>query len=124
MSLTLYRIEGMFPLYRIGACFRKPDSGHADTISLTIRVRRASQKRHETQDPVRSNAVNVRFHGVRRRPAGAELHDQQKPSGIASQQYERGIYAPPTRYGRCHSDGSPLRSRVRVRGRCPSESLA
>ena len=43
MSLTLYRIEGMFPLYRIGACFRKPDSGHADTTSLTIRVRRASQ---------------------------------------------------------------------------------
>ena len=33
----------------------KPDSGHADTISLTIRVRRATQKRHETQDPVRSH---------------------------------------------------------------------
>ena len=43
MSLTLYRMEGMFPLYRIKGMVPKPDSGHADTTSLTIRVRRASQ---------------------------------------------------------------------------------
>jgi hypothetical protein len=35
-------------------------------------------ERHETPDPVRSHAVNFRFHGVRQQ---ADLHDQLKLAG-------------------------------------------
>ena len=49
-----------------GATFpEKPDSGHTDTISTTARVGPGQLERHETPDPVRSNALNVRFHDVR-----------------------------------------------------------
>jgi len=49
------------------ACPRKPGSGHADTISITVYMP-DQVERHETLDPWRSNAVDPRFHGVGSRP--------------------------------------------------------
>jgi hypothetical protein len=43
---------------------RKPDSGHTGTISITVRVRRASPERHESPDPRRFNAVESRIQCV------------------------------------------------------------
>ena len=65
---------------------RKPDSGHADTISITLRARRnamnpriqcvpSAPERDETPDPVRSDAVNVRFYCVRQ---PTDPHDRLK----------------------------------------------
>jgi hypothetical protein len=45
-------------------------------------VRRGQLERHETPDPVRSDAVESRFHGVRLAfGSEADLHDQCKPTG-------------------------------------------
>ena len=56
------------------ARLRKPDSGHTGTISLTVHMHRTAE-RHETPDQVRSNAMNVRFQGVRPQ---TNRHDQPK----------------------------------------------
>ena len=49
------------PLSRV-----KPLHGSTRTISITIRAARESAEGHETPDPVRSNALESRFDGVRR----------------------------------------------------------
>jgi len=41
------------------AAQKKPDSGHAGTVSITVRVRRANWNANETPDPVRSNDLLV-----------------------------------------------------------------
>jgi hypothetical protein len=63
----------------IFSTFPKPDLGHADTTSITVRVCRASCNamnpgssafwRSEIPDPVRpdADAVRARFQGVRQR---------------------------------------------------------
>src|ERR1700759_239596 len=56
-----------------GRYLPKPDSSHTGTTSTTVRVRPGQLERYETPDPMRSDAVNVRFHGVRHwrhRPGG------------------------------------------------------
>ena len=65
----------------------KPDSGHTGTVSTTVRMHRGQLERHETPDPVRSNAVESRIQcvrpasaGVRRRP---DSHDQLRLTGYA-----------------------------------------
>jgi hypothetical protein len=50
-------------------------SGHVGTISITVRACRPSRNANETSDPVRPDAVNPRFHGVRQQ---ADRHDQLK----------------------------------------------
>jgi hypothetical protein len=41
-----------------------PDSGHTGTVSIMVRVRPGQQERHETPDPMRSNAVKAWIQGV------------------------------------------------------------
>jgi hypothetical protein len=61
-----------------GRHVEKPDSGHTGTISITVRARRPSRNANETPDPVRPDAVNSRFHGVRQQ---ADRHDQLRLIG-------------------------------------------
>lgn len=41
-----------------------PDLGHTGTVSIIVRVRPGQQERHETPDPMRSNAVKAWIQGV------------------------------------------------------------
>jgi len=68
LELNAVRLVGRGRAARL----RKPDSGH--TGSITIPDAPGQLERHETPDPVRSDAVNSRFQDVRLatggRPAG------------------------------------------------------
>jgi hypothetical protein len=57
---------------------RKSDSDHTGTVGITPGAGPTPTERHETQDPLRSNALEVRFHSVRNR---ASPHDQLRLSG-------------------------------------------
>jgi hypothetical protein len=76
-----------------GRTFQKPDLGHTDTISITVRVRPASRN---AMNPG-SSAFWRSESPVPLRPAGVrqetELHDQLKLSGVPLGRRERGIYA-------------------------------
>jgi hypothetical protein len=61
----------------------KPDSGHANTISITHRAHRTSLNAMKPPVPVRSNAVNVRFHDVRPRTDLLAWPQGLSPAGLA-----------------------------------------
>src|SRR6478609_10671953 len=64
-----------------GGTFEKPDSGHAGTISLTVPDAPGQLERHETPDPVRSDAVNPGFHGVWRGAGGRQARGGRQAAG-------------------------------------------
>src|SRR6185437_6477463 len=61
---------------------RKPDSGHTGTVSLTIRMRRASRNAVKPR-PMASWRSQSPTEGIQCVWRQAELHDQLKPNGSA-----------------------------------------
>jgi hypothetical protein len=57
-------VSNHIPNLRSGGSFPKPHSGHAGTIRITIRVQPEQLERHETPDPLRSNAMKARIQCV------------------------------------------------------------
>jgi hypothetical protein len=69
---------------KLGACGRAARSRNRTQVTLTPSASRSPApnqlERHETPDPVRSDAVDVRFHRVRQR---TDRHHQRKLTEIS-----------------------------------------
>ena len=79
---------------RPGGTSQKPDSGHAGTISISPYAP-DQPERHETPDPLRSDAVKAQFHCVRQQ-VNASGSRPMRLSGIGGNTgAERaGLFAP------------------------------